>query len=238
MDADKGKRTKHFINGGRTMTFSIRLLLLLSGAALLTTACGNDPKAANEANFEAALNAHYAQMKQCIRVGSPPNADGIIQEFRTDGSVQDKQLSFYNGLVDLGLLDAVSYQKDTKNFSGQVTGKADWVGYKFSAKGKTFLRPAELDPGAFSTGARQLCYGTPQVVEIVSFTEPAEAMGVKVSSVQYIYKLVDIAPWANEPALSKQYEWLPERISNPSIAKEDDLVLTNNGWVHSNVLKQ
>ena len=220
------------------MTFSIKAVLLFSGAALLVTACGNDPKAANEANFEAALNAHYAQMKQCIRVGSAPNADGIIQEFRTDGRVQDKQLSFYNGLRDLGLLDAVIYQKDTKNFSGQVTGKADWVGYKFSEKGKTYLRPADLDKGAFSTGARQLCYGTPEVVEIVGFTEPAEAMGVKVSSVEYTYKLMDIAPWASDAGLSKQYEWLPERISNPSLAKDDDLVLTNNGWVHSSVLKR
>lgn len=220
------------------MTFSIKAGFLLSGAALLMTACGNDPKASNEANFEAALNVHYAQMKQCIRVGSAPNADGIIQEFRTDGGVQDKQLSFYNGLRDLGLLDAVSYQKDTKSFSGQVTGKVAWVGFKFSEKGKTFLRPAELDTGAFSTGARQLCYGTPQVVEIVGFTEPAEAMGVKVSSVRYTYRLVDIVPWASDPALSKQYEWLPERISNSSIAKDDELVLTNNGWVHSSVLKQ
>jgi len=220
------------------MTFSIKAVLLFSGAALLVTACGNDPKAANEANFEAALNAHYAQMKQCIRVGSAPDADGIIQEFRTGVRVQDKQLSFYNGLVELGLLDAVTYQKDTKNFSGQVTGKADWVGYKFSESGKTFLRPAELDKGAFSTGARQLCYGTPQVVEIVGFTEPAEAMGVKVSSVQYIYKLVDIAPWASELTLSNQYEWLPQRISNASIAKDDDLVLTNDGWVHHSVLKR
>ena len=220
------------------MTFSIKALLLLSGAALLLTACGNDPKAANEANFEEALNAHYAQMKQCVRVGSAPNAEGIIQEFRTDGGVQDKQLSFYNGLVALGLLEAVSYQKDTKNFSGQVTGKADWIGYKFSENGKTFLRPAELNKGAFSTGARQLCYGTPQVVEIINFTEPAEAMGVKVSSVQYTYKLVDIAQWASDPAISKQYEWLPERISNPSIAKDDDLVLTNNGWAHHSVLKR
>jgi len=186
------------------MTFSIRAVFLLSGAALLVTGCGNDSKAANEDNFEAALNAHYAQMKECIRVGSAPNAEGIIQEFRTDGRAQDKELPFYNGLVDLGLLDAVSYQKDTKNFSGQVTGKADWVGYKFSENGKTYLRPAALETGT-------LCYGTPQVVEIVSFTEPAEAMGVKVSSVQYTYKLMDIAPWASDAGLSKQYEWLPER---------------------------
>ena len=134
-------------------------------------------------------------------------------------------------------MEAVTYQKDTKNFSGQVTGKADWVGYRFSNKGESFLRPASLDKGAFSTGARQLCYGTPQVVEIVNFTEPAEAMGAKVSNVQYTYKLVDVAPWASDPALINQFEWLSERISNDSITKDDDLVLTNNGWVHHSVMK-
>ena len=218
------------------MTNSIKAILLLSGAALLP-ACGNDTQAANGANFERALNAHYAQMKQCVKIGSKPNADGIIQEFRTDGSLQDKQLPFYNGLVNLGLVEAVTYQKDTKNFSGQVTGKADWVGYKFSDKGQTFLRPAELDKGAFSTGARQLCYATPQVVEIINFTEPAEALGMKVSNVQYSYTLVDIAPWANDSALTKQFDWLSERISSDNILKDDDLVLTNNGWVHHSVLK-
>ena len=181
------------------MNYSIKAILLLSGATLLS-ACGDDPKAANNANFEKALNAYYAQMKQCVKIGSKPNADGIVQEFRKDGSVQDKQLPFYNGLVSIGLLEAVTYQKDTKNFSGQVTGKADWVGYRFSNKGESFLRPASLDKGAFSTGARQLCYGTPQVVEIVNFTEPAEAMGAKVSNVQYTYRLVDVAPWASDPA--------------------------------------
>ena len=218
------------------MTDPFKAVLLLSGAAILS-ACGDDPKAANKANFEKALNAHYAQMKQCVKIGSKPNSDGIIQEFRTDGTVQDKQLPFYNGLVNLGILEAVTYQKDTRNFSGQVTGKADWVGYKFSNKGESFLRPVSLDKGAFSTGARQLCYGTPQVVEIVNFTEPAEAMGAKVSNVQYTYRLVDVAQWASDPALTNQFEWLSERISSDNNAKDDDLVLTNNGWVHHSVMK-
>ena len=218
------------------MTNPFKAVLLLSAAAILS-ACGDDPKAANKANFEKALNAHYAQMKQCVKIGSKPNADGIIQEFRTDDTVQDKQLPFYNGLSSLGLLEAVTYQKDTKNFSGQVTGKADWVGYRFSNKGESFLRLASLDKGAFSTGARQLCYGTPQVVEIVNFTEPTETMGAKVRNVQYRYRLVDVAPWASDPALTNQFEWLSERISSDSIAKDDDLVLTNNGWVHHSVMK-
>ncbi len=183
------------------------------------------------------MNAHYAQIKQCVRIGSKPNADGIIQEFRTDGSVQDKQLPFYNGLVSLGLLEAVTYQKDTKNFSGQVTGKADWVGYKFSDQGKTYLRPPELEKGAFSSGAHQLCYGTPQVVEILNFTEPTEATGMKVSNVQYTYRLVDVAPWASDQILINQFEWLQERITSKGIPKDDDLVLTSTKWVHHSVLK-
>ena len=218
------------------MTNPFKAVLLLSVAALLS-ACGDDPKTANKANFEKALNAHYALMKQCVKIGSKPNADGIIQEFRTDGTVQDKQRPFYNGLASLGLLEAVTYQKDMKNFSGQVTGKADWVGYKFTDKGESFLRPASLDKGAFSTGARQLCYGTPQVVEIVNFTEAAEAMGAKVSNVQYTYRLVDVATWASDPALTNQFEWLSERISNQSISKDDDLVLNSDGWKHHSVLK-
>ena len=213
-------------------------LLLMSATALLVSACGNDPKVANEANFEKALNAHYAKMKACLRVGSKPNDKGIIQEFRVDNSRQDKQLNFYNGLASLGLLEAVTYQKDVRTFSGQVTGKSDWVGFKISDEGKIYQRPAELDNGFFSTGAPQFCYGTPKVVAITNFTEPAEIMGVQASSVQYIYKLVDVAPWAKDPILSSKFKNIAERLSNPAIEEDDDLVLTNNGWVHHSEFKQ
>ena len=99
------------------------------------------------------------------------------------------------------------------------------------------MRPAEMDKGALSTGERQLCYGTPEVVEIINFTEPADAMGVTVSNVQYIYRLVDVAPWASDTALTTQFEWLPERIASDGIEKDDDLIITTNGWAHHSVLK-
>lgn len=220
------------------LNYKYKAILLLSAAALMLAACGNDPKDANEANFETALNAHYVKMKECFHLGSEPNDEGVIQEFRTDRKVQDKQLPFYNSLMDLGLLETVTYQKDLKSFSGQVTGKAEWVGFKFSDEGETYLRPSDFDSGFFSTGAPQLCFATPQVVEITNFTEPAEVMGVRASTVQYTYKLVDVAPWANAPALSTRLKWMPERLSDQSIKKDDDMVLTNNGWVHHSELKQ
>jgi len=215
-----------------------KAILLLSSAALILSACGNDPKAANEANFETALNAHYAAKKECFRLGSEPNEVGVIEEFQTDSRRDDKQLDFYNGLMGLGLLETVTYQKAVKTFSGQVTGKSDWVGFKISDKGKSYQRSAEFDKGFFSTGTPQLCYGTPQVVAITNFTEPADVMGVKVSSVQYTYKLVDIAPWANDPVLAARFDWLPQRLQDQAIEADDDVVLTNNGWVHHSEFKQ
>ena len=220
----------------------MRQVWLLLGTALTLSACGNDSKAANEANFETALNAHYAVMQQCIQIGSKPNDEGIIQEYRstaqTAGGNQGREISFYNGLVDLGLLEAATYQRDERGFSGQVKGKADWVGYKFSENGKSYLRPASLDKGVFSTGSPQLCYGARQVVEITNFTEPAEVMGVKASTVQYNYKIVDVEPWAKAPTFTSRYDRLPERLSDQSIEADDDLVLTNNGWVHHSTFKQ
>jgi len=123
-------------------------VLLLLGTVVALSACGNDPKAANEVNFEKALNAHYAVMKQCIRIGSKPNDEGIIH------------------------------------------------------------------------------------------TEPAEVMGVKASSVKYTYKIVDVEPWAKSPTFSSRFDWLPERLSDQKIEADDDLVLTNNGWVHHSTFKQ
>ena len=207
---------------------------LLSGAAFILSGCGSDQNAASKANFEAALNAHYSKVKQCLTIGGEPNVEGIIQEFKTGSAVQNNQLSFYNGMTNLGLLDAVTYQKDTRNFSGEVSGKSDWIGFKFTKEGKTYLK---VTGDRLSSGESQLCYGTPQVVMIKGFTEPVESMGVKASNVQYTYKLVDIAPWASDPVVTGQYPMLSQQVANKSIEKDDDMVLTSDGWVHHTTIQ-
>ena len=62
-------------------------------------------------------------------------------------------------------------------------------------------------------------------------------MGVKVSNVQYTYKLVDIASWATEPVVMGQYPMLSQQLANKSIEKDDDMVLTNEGWAHHSKAK-
>jgi len=157
-----------------------KAILLLAAGALVLAGCGNDRKAANEANFKLGLNTHFAKMKECVNVGSEPNEAGIIQEFRTDGrGFGAKKQPTYVTLKNAGLLKTVEYLKEEPTFSGGTSESIKYVGYKFSDKGLSFLRPPELDAGFFSTGTPKLCYATAQVIDVTNFTEPSDVMGVR-----------------------------------------------------------
>ena len=221
------------------MQFKHRAILYLSGAALILSACGADPKAATEANFETALNAHFSKMKECIKIGKEPNENGIIQSFRADGKGfgADKR-DFFDDLTAAGLLATVSFDKEEKTFSGTGKEMIPYVGFKISSEGEKFLRPDELDEGFYRTGTPQLCYATAEVIDVTNFTEPAEKTGVKASNVKFTYKLIDVADWASNPAIVGKYKWLPAKIAASSLEDDEDMVLTNNGWVHHKEIEQ
>lgn len=218
--------------------FKHRAILLLSGAALLLSACGTDSKDALEANFETALNDHFSKMKECIKVGKERDENGIIDSFRVDGKgFGAGNRDLLDALASAGLLTTGSFTKEEKALTTKGSETVSYVSFKFSSEGKKYLRPDELDKGFFRTGTPQLCYGTPQVVNITNFTEPADAMGVMASNVQFTYEVMDVAPWATNSSLVKQFKWLPDRLANQAIEGDEDMVLTNNGWVHHSVLK-
>ena len=215
-----------------------KAILLLAAGALVLAGCGNDRKAANEANFKLGLNTHFAKMKECVNVGSEPNEAGIIQEFRTDGrGFGAKKQPTYVTLKNAGLLKTVEYLKEEPTFSGGTSESIKYVGYKFSDKGLSFLRPPELDAGFFSTGTPKLCYATAQVIDVTNFTEPSDVMGVKASNVKFTYKLVDVADWISIPEVDALYKGLADKIAATSLEDDEDMVLTNNGWMHHSEVK-
>lgn len=206
--------------------------VFISGAALLAAGCGgSDPKAATEKNFEIALNAHFKKFRECLTVGGRPDEGGFVKKFT---AVQvdrgGTQVDFFKGLVRLGLMETAETTTETRNWGKVIT--QDYISYRFTDKANPFLRPAELDTGFFATGFKELCFGTPEVIEVTNFTEPADALGVKLSTVKYTYKYVDVAPWANEPVFTSRFKWLPEKISATSLEGSEDLILTNSGWMH------
>lgn len=204
-------------------------IILISGLALILSGCGDDSKTANEANFKVALNAHFAKMKECSGIGGKTDANGYIKTFRVKGhewTAQEKER--FIELEKRGVLEVVKFQKEETSFTTD-TEMVDYVGYKFSVMGKGYLRPTELDTGTVNSGIPQLCYGTKSVLEVTNFTEPADVAGVKASNVKFKYKLVDIAPWADSPAVNA-------KAINASEDSED-MILTNDGWMHHSVVK-
>jgi len=55
---------------------------------------------------------------------------------------------------------------------------------------------------------------------------------VKASNVKFTYKLVDVADWINIPEVDALYKGLADKIAATSLEDDEDMVLTNNGWMH------
>jgi len=206
--------------------------------ALILGGCGSNPNAASEANFKSALEAHYSKFREYFSVGSKPNEAGFIFTIRADESgFNTQKKEFFDTLASTGVLDIEIYKRDQKSFSGQVTGQEDYLGYKISKSGEQYFQNSALDTGFFSTGSPKLCYGRRDDIDVTNFTEPAEALGVKVSNVKFNYKIIDVPTWATNASITQIYKWLPEKTNGAVLEDNQDLVLTNNGWVHHSEVK-
>lgn len=200
--------------------------LFITGVAMTMSACGDTSQTANKANFKAALNAHFAKMKECYGVGNRADDQGFIQIFHAEGrDWTAKKREQFEYLEGLEVLEAVPFQKSEDSvLKPGTTNVVDYVGYKFSVMGSEYVRPEEYDSGTVEAGVPQLCYGTNQVVDVLNFTDPVAIGGVKASNVKFTYKLMDIAPWVESPSLLAELDKVTEG--------NEDLILTDSGWMH------
>lgn len=205
-------------------------------AALMASACRDKSQEPNVVNLTAALNAHYADKRECFDIGDAPHGRGVIKAFRTDGKgFGSETRGLYEALAQEGILARVPFQRQEQNFSQKE--QVDYTGYTISAQGQPYVQTVSQTPDALGTGAPRLCYGAREVVDILNFTRPADTQGVRALQVTYRYKLVDIPAWARSPVLAQHMDWLPKRIAAAPIEAKDDLVLTDTGWVHHSRLK-
>src|SRR3546814_6101161 len=102
-------------------------------------------------------------------------------DLRSDGDTARKRQ--LEPLVAAGLIAVTTIQKNEPAASGQ--GQAtDYLHYAPTAAGEKVVRK-----GADSfLGGTDICFARRKVVKIESFTEPADAAGVKVSRVTYDYE--------------------------------------------------
>lgn len=194
--------------------------LVVCVVALSFLVACDDPLNADKGTFEKALQSHYDAHPICAAI---PLTFPV--EFRSDGDAARKRQ--LEPLVTAGLISVATIQKNEPAASGQPRA-VDYLRYAPTAAGEKVVRK-----GANSfLGGTDICFARRKVVKVESFTEPAEAAGVKISRVTYDYELRDVEPWAIGPEIAGAFPQIAALLAKPGDRATDVLVRTADGWKH------
>lgn len=163
--------------------------------ALFLLGC-NDPKEANKDNFEIVINKYLIEKKDTLTCTKIGNKFPLIDQT----GLKKKHLQKY---VELGLL---TVETEVKIHKGALMGqdmKDEINTYDLTEFGKEHYKN------------EQFCFGTPIVDEIISFMEPKDFMGKKVTEVKYKFKLKNLPDWYKIDTVKEQ---------------KINLILEKNGW--------
>lgn len=182
--------------------------LMLVAAAV--TGCSGDPTAATKPNFEAAINKAMAA-DPCVTL--PPGVGDKAFPIFEEG----KGSSLMRSLTKVGVFSS-------KAARGPAIGlfpPADGTSFELTDRGRPYVKFGTRSRGQVlgDKEVAKICLGTPKVTEIISFTEPADKLGVRVTNVSFRYNIVDYPSWA-----------APAMPGEPIEAKMA-LVATSDGWV-------
>jgi hypothetical protein len=86
-------------------------------------------------------------------------------------------------------------------------------------------------------GQDAFCTGKYTVVEVNNFTEPSDMMGVKLSQVNYRYKVEGADDWAKSEGMRANYKNFSEQTQG-DIQGKAAVILTNDGWMHERLFKR
>lgn len=194
-------------------------------ALLALAACGS-AKDANQDNFSQAIQDYLAsQTGFCA--GIPANHYPFT--LATEEVFVESNKRRADAFVSAGLLNSSDTQIKSRFSQAQTPA----LEYSLSSLGQKHLVKA----GAGGLGNHDaFCTGDYIVQDIESFTEPADAMGLKISRVAYTYKLKDAHKWLHNEAVQREFPESVEQIDT-LIEGRAVLVLTNKGWVHERLLK-
>lgn len=184
-------------------------------AAASLTACRDDPRAATESNFEAAVQRYLDTQSVCIEI---PLSD--LPGEAPQGGLHQPQL---DALTEAGLLDSQQTML-VLDGRGQVPGAR----YTVADKGSRYLSTTTSE----YSGRPQLCSGSATVTRILRFSEPSAQAPVQSSQVVYGYEYRSIPDWASDPRMTRNFTRL--RHANPEEQQASmQVVLTGSGWTSS-----
>jgi len=209
-----------------------KIIFISIAASVLLGACSS-PKDANEKNFKAAIQDYLSQDQACMRIFDRRDELPTIQ-VKSNRYNDDLRIKTFDALVSYGIFTVEKNEEEGNNSVKRHKVKS----YTLTDKGKEFV---QVKNTSYSGDTNELCYGEYEVVDIENFTEPTihPFLGAKTSDVQFTYKAKNVADWAKSDVLKNLYKNVKKDINSKDEAIQDSnvLVLTNNGWVHENFIK-
>jgi hypothetical protein len=201
--------------------------------ALMLTACSS-PKDANNANFEKAIDAHFA--KDCITIqpfvmsANGQNYPMTVDLQQKNAFITQAQVDQNNAnatrpldvLVKAGVLSVSDGTKKEKPMFGTGEITVPTRIYTLTDAGKK----------ASVGSSTAMCVGHYKVDEVVRFTQPNNALGQTVSDVSFTVSPVDIPEWAKGSDVQSMYG-LGSKLGD-HIKASRTLVLASDGWIDAN----
>jgi hypothetical protein len=190
---------------------------------VLAPSC-SDPRKPSEKNFRVAIQAYLdASYPKCILMGSFP-----VDTPELDLSNMSPALE---ALKDAGVLTSREKSRRTAGgFFGEKKKTQVLSTYDLTSEGRK-----SYDPNA-GKGRGGICIGKARVIDIARFTEPADFLGSRISSVTYTFAVENLPPWAHNAAVAKAFHQV-EQWNNSPLQASDVVVLTNKGWVHQKMTR-
>lgn len=202
---------------------SVRMpLVLASMAAVLIVAC-SDAKTAGKANFQKAIQAYWdTRAAICV---SPP---APTVPFDMDGgpSFFPRLRQRADALVTAGLLTRAVE-------SPARQGSAEKYRYAMTAAGEKALVKGA---GTNRAPGDAFCGGKVRVKEVLNFTEPSDALGVRISEVRYRADVQDLPAWVRNPQVVAANPELAGELSADA-RRRSLLVLRNDGWIDERLMR-
>ena len=206
-----------------------RHVLVFTLLALSLLGC-SDPKAATKSNFAPVVEEYLAGSSrgcsslQLLLGGPVPNS--VSSQKIAFGPQREK----YEALVAIGLLSVEGVEMKPAGFSLNPRPKTvQGRRYEWTDAGREALRSVQYT----SLKPEELfCWATPELHEIVRFSEPADQMGRRVTQVEFTYTLSEFQDWANRPEVTEHFGAIAEhlRLAGEPIRESLVLVLNNDGW--------
>ncbi len=189
--------------------------------------CGN-PKEANKGNFAKAIAQKLGE-KPAYTIPDGSNELSRISActigMRNIGIGGIFTSEWNDQLTKLGFLSRRTVTKPPNQYSGP---REEFI-YELTEQGKQLAKPVKDEPG---NADYYIPFCKVSFKEVLSYTEPSDAMGVKVSQVKYAYTLEDFPDWVKNEALLSSSDWIRQVVNSAGkpLTANESVMLTNEGW--------